>query len=83
MEDVHFHMADDIVAMMKEPHVEDKHEESFNFQVLVKGDEIEYLSHTFDLLHQYIQEDIPFRSVSKGMHFSMDWIDNYITKMEF
>ena len=50
MEYVDFHMVDDIVEVMKEPHVEDKHEESFDLQVLVKGDAIKDLGQTFDLL---------------------------------
>ena len=44
-----FHMVDDIVEVMKEPRVEDKHAESYDLQVLVKRDAIEYLGQIFDL----------------------------------
>ena len=66
-------------GMMEELHVEDKHEESSYLQVWVNGDVIEDLGQTFDLLHQYIQESIPFMSASKGTYLSMDWIDKYMT----
>ena len=72
MEDGHFHMVDYIVKVTKEPHVEDKHEESFDLQVFVKGDAIEDLGKTFEMLQQYIQEYIPFRYASKGTYLSMD-----------
>ena len=62
-------------GMMEELHAEDEHEESSNLQVLVKGDSIEDLGQTFELLQKYIREDIPFISRSKGTYFSMDWID--------
>ena len=82
MEYGHFHMVYDIVEVMKEPHVEDKHEESSDLQVLLKGDAIEYLGQTFELLHQYIQEGLIFRYASKGTYLSRDWIDKYLTEME-
>ena len=37
MEDDYFHREDDIVEVMREAHVEEKHEESYDLQVLVKG----------------------------------------------
>ena len=49
--------------------MEEKQEESSDSQVLVKGDAIEDIGQTFDLLQQYIQEYIPFRSASKGTFF--------------
>ena len=42
-------MADDIVEEMKEPHVEGKHEESSDSQVLAKGDSIDDIGQIFDL----------------------------------
>ena len=55
IEDDYFHMEDDIVEVMKEPHVEDKQDESSDSQVLVKGDAIEYLGQKIELMQQYIQ----------------------------
>ena len=58
-------MEGNALAMMEEFHVEDEHEESYDLQVLVKGDDMEYLVQTLIILHKYIQEDIPFRSTRK------------------
>ena len=69
-------------GMMEELHFENEHEEIFDLQVLVKGDAIEYLGQTFELLQQYIQEDIPFKSTSKDTYFSIDWTCEYIVDMD-
>ena len=58
-------MEGNLLGMVEELHVEDEHEESSALQVLVKGDDMEYLVQTLIVLHKYIQEDIPFRSTRK------------------
>ena len=66
-------------GMIEELHVEDEHEESFDLQVSVKWDFIEYLGQNFDLLYKYIQENIPIIYTSENTYVSMDWTNNYIT----
>ena len=62
--------------------MEEKQEESSDSQVLVKGDAIEDIGQTFDLLQQYVQEDIPFKYEIKGTYLSKDLINKYIAEKE-
>ena len=77
--------------VLKEPHVEDNHEEGADLQMLVKRYEEENLGQALIEIERKdevflamgnMPEDILIESSSKDDYLFMDWVDKYITKIE-
>ena len=91
MEKNHVHMVVSNLDVLKEPRVEDNHEEGADLQMLVKRYEEENLVQALIEIERKdelflamvnIVEDISIESASKDDYLFMDWVDKYITKIE-
>ena len=91
METNHVHMVGTTLDVLEEPHVEGKHEEGADLQMLVKIYEEENLGQALIEIERKDQvllamgnmpEDIQIESESKDDYLFMDWVDKYITKIE-
>ena len=84
-------MVGETLDVLEEPHVEDKHEEGTNLQMLVKIYDGENLGQAFIEIEMKdevfldtgnMAEDIPIESTRKKYYLFMDWVDKYITEIE-
>ena len=89
MERNHVHMVVTTLDVLKEPHVEDNHEEGADLQMLVKRYEEENLGQALIEIERKdvvflamvnMSEDIPIESERKDDYLFMDWVDKYILK---
>ena len=91
MEKNHVKMVVTTLDVLKEPHVEENHEEGVDLQMLVKRYEEENIGQALidierkdvvflDMVNMY--EDIRIELASKHDYLFMDWVDKYITKVE-
>ena len=91
MENNHVHMVLTTLDVLKEPHVDDYHEEGVDLQMLVKRYEEENIGQALIEIERKdevflemgnMPEEIPIESAIKDYYLFMDWVDKYITKTE-